>query len=265
MTDDSKTAPAPLRRRRARGPKLSPLERKRLAQAAAAARWGKPAVEQPAPADHPLAALEPADAVLAAAVKVFATRGYDRATLQEVAAEAGVGLPSIFRLHATKRDLYSRACRELIDRQMHHHRALMQRNGTPAEKIYALALSLADTHLQPHLIRLAHWEMLAPDSRLAGLSASAYWASWFDDYFATAGGLPIAGGDPRQRLLALIATILGLAEMSAMQGSLPALAPMADVEGIARFSLANQYPDVDWPAVRPQVRFEPFRLVGRRP
>lgn len=237
---------------------LSPSERKRIAQQAAAARWGT------SPADTvsirgPYAELEPRDAVLTAAIRIFAVRGYEAPTLKEIAAAAEVGLQTIYRFHPTKRDLYLSACAQLLEGQMRYMGALMMRNQDPAEQIYALALGLSETHIRPDLIRLIHRELLDPDSDIADAVGRGHLATYFDQYFRTAQRLHL--NRPKQRILALITTIMGFVQLLPVRQSLPVLQDIAhDVETVALFGLEAAFPDIDWKPVRARVTFEQFDL-----
>src|ERR1700761_5435969 len=69
---------------------ISPSERKRIAALGAARRWGN--VKKPTKTANAHADIEPTEAILMAAIRIFAAEGPERPTLKQIAAKAGVGM-----------------------------------------------------------------------------------------------------------------------------------------------------------------------------
>lgn len=239
---------------RGRIARLSPSERKRIAALGAAARWGG-AVAAP----DPFPGFEPQRAVLLAATRLFAAGGFDRPTLRQVAEAAGVGLQTIYRYYENKRALYLACCANLLDDYMLYFDALVLANDTPATKLYALALGLADTHYRPDLTRLIHRELLEPGSDAVNRAYGTELAPHFALYFAAAEELGAAGS--AERVVAMISMIMGAVQfqpVSALLSAVPAVPN--DVESIAEMALRTVFHEIDWRAKREQVNFVPFSL-----
>lgn len=60
---------------------------------------------------------ERTEGILAAAARLFVERGYDRATLREVAGEAGVSTGAVYAHYRTKEDLLVEICRRQAEAQ----------------------------------------------------------------------------------------------------------------------------------------------------
>lgn len=247
--------------KRAAGPvpktRLSPAERKRIASVAAAARWGKAIGEETAPG--PYAELEPTQAVLLAATGIFARQGFDDPTMREISAAAGVGLQTVYRCFPTKRALYVECCAALLDRYMLYFERLMEGNATPETKLYALALGLSDTHINPELTRLIHRELLDPASTTIDTAFGPRMPSYFARYFETARELRLK--DPEDRVLALVTTIMGMVQLVPVRKNVPQISAVADdIEHMSAFALRIAFPGFDWPSIRAETVFSPFAL-----
>ena len=231
------------------------MERKRIARQAAAARWGsKTTSARP----EPYRDLEPADAILLAAINLFSLQGYDAPTLQEIADAAGVGLQTIYRFYPTKFALYQEAFNGLLKGQMLYFRDMVQRNRGSQEQLYALALGMCYTHTNPHLIRLVYRELLNPDSDV--VKGISFLPEYVQPYLAITGDM--ASPEARGRILQLLTTIQGFAQWVPVRDRLPEMNEiLKDFESVARFSLQGAFPDVDWDRIRPRVVFEPFDLA----
>lgn len=253
LDDAGRREDAPARPgRRAR---LSPAERKRIASAAAAARWGKDA--SPAATPGPYAELEPTEAILLAATRIFARHGFDDPTMRQISTAAGVGLQTVYRCYPTKKALYLACCAALLDSYMRYFDRLMERNKTPETKLYALALGLSDTHIDPELTRLIHRELLDPNSDAIDAAYGPALPGYFEHYFETARALRIK--DAEDRVLALITSIMGMVQLVPVRRNVPRIAAIADdIEHMSAFALRIAFPGFDWPAIRPETAFVPF-------
>ena len=78
------------------------------------------------------------DRILAAAEKVFEAHGYAAATMDSVAAEAGVAKGSIYNYFKSKHDLFSQIFREMAAGEMASADELLASSASAAEKLAAL-------------------------------------------------------------------------------------------------------------------------------
>src|SRR5512133_2955268 len=80
------------------------------------------------------------DLLLEAASQVFGRKPFDEATMQEVAAEAEIGMQGLYEHFASKQELYEQVVQERAE--SFHQRAnaaLAERGGSPMDRIEALA------------------------------------------------------------------------------------------------------------------------------
>lgn len=107
--------------------------------------------------------------LLDAAVEVFARRGYERATIDEVAQEAGLSKGSVYWNFASKEELFSALLEERVDRPI---RAVMEMSrSTPREQPTATAVNAAMAQLvrgQPQFFQLLleYWAAAVRDPAL---------------------------------------------------------------------------------------------------
>ena len=86
------------------------------------------------------------DALLEAAARVFGRKPFDEATMQEVAAEAEIGMQGLYEHFPSKQDLYEQVMQARAE--AFHLRAdavLGDRAGSPLDRIEALAQVYAET------------------------------------------------------------------------------------------------------------------------
>ncbi|MFA5631923.1 MAG: TetR/AcrR family transcriptional regulator [Porticoccaceae bacterium] len=253
----SKTGPDQTRKKKGRRKStLSPVERKQIARKAAAARWGH--AQDPVPEQRrPYANMEPADAILLAAINLFSVQGNDAPTLKEIAAKADVGLQTIYRFYPTKLVLYQEAFNTLLKGQMVYFQKLIARNTQADTRLYALVLGMCYTHTQPHLIRLVYRELFNPESDVVkGIS-------FLSDYMQPYLSLTDDPQSPysRHQILQLLTTIQGFAQWVPIRDQLEEVQEiLRDFETVASFSLNATFPAIDWVEVRSRVKFEPFDL-----
>jgi AcrR family transcriptional regulator len=246
----SKAAAAPRGRLR-----LPPAERKRIASAGAAARWGKN--QDAAPEAGPYAELEPREAILLAATRVFARKGFDDPTMRDIATAAGVGLQTIYRCYPTKRALYVECCGALLERYMTYFQDLLASNESPETKIYSFALGMSETHINPDLTRLIHRELLDPLSDTIDMAFGAQMKPYFDHYFAIARDLRL--GNVEDKIIALVTLIMGIVQLVPVRRNVPEIDIRAGgIEQVAAFALRTAFPGFDWESVRPETVFFPF-------
>ena len=107
--------------------------------------------------------------LLDAAAEVFARRGYHAATVDEIAARAGLSKGSVYWTFASKEELFLALLDERVDRPI---RAVMDISGSaPREQITAPAVDAALAQLvreQPEFIQLLveYWTAAVRDPRL---------------------------------------------------------------------------------------------------
>jgi len=235
---------------------LSPAERKQIARNAAAARWGHTAASSQE-SQRPYENMEPADAIMLAAINLFSLEGYDAPTLKEIAATADVGLQTIYRFYPTKLALYRAAFNTLLKGQMLYFQKLIAQNAQPDTRLCGLALGMCYTHTQPHLIRLVYRELLNPESDV--VKDISFLSEYMQPYLSLT-------DDPhmpytRRQVIQLLTTIQGFAQWMPIRDRLKEMEEiLQDFETVASFCLTAAFPGIDWTEVRSRVNFEPFDL-----
>jgi AcrR family transcriptional regulator len=85
------------------------------------------------------------DRIVAAAVALFAERGFDATSLNEVVVRAGVAKGALYHHFASKDDLLYEVYRELADRQLAGLREILSQGLAPADTLRALIADLVVT------------------------------------------------------------------------------------------------------------------------
>jgi AcrR family transcriptional regulator len=83
--------------------------------------------------------------IVAAAVSLFAERGFDATSVNEVVLRAGVAKGALYQHFASKDDLLYEVYRELVDRQLAGLREILNRDLAPADTLRELIADLVVT------------------------------------------------------------------------------------------------------------------------
>lgn len=102
-----------------------------------------------------------------AAMELFAARGFDRVTVDEIAAAAGVSRRTFFRYFPTKEDVFFARRREQHDRLCELLAAPRSRSEPAFESVRSALLSLAADHARSRERILAEQPILAAAPALA--------------------------------------------------------------------------------------------------
>jgi AcrR family transcriptional regulator len=73
-----------------------------------------------------------------AAAKVFAQRGYDRTTMQDLAASMGLATGALYHYFGSKEQLLIMICDQLTEPLLHRARELMRSGDAPADQLRGL-------------------------------------------------------------------------------------------------------------------------------
>ena len=104
------------------------------------------------------------DAIIEAAIRVFAKRGYRGASLKEVASEAGVSKPTLYNYFESKASLYLDMLRRLEKRMQDAIQEAVDPKKTAREKVLAaLQVQFDFARKNGELIKAAHTAMFLPD------------------------------------------------------------------------------------------------------
>jgi AcrR family transcriptional regulator len=241
--------------------RLTPAERKRIAVTAAAKRWGK-ALEPAAALDASLVQLEPSDAIILAAARIFGEHGFEKPTMKEIADAAGVGIQTIYRCFPNKRALYTECCTNIFDLYSAYFVALLAGGSTPAERVYALVLGDCFVHLNPDLTRLIHRPILDQDREIIeAISAFAEVHEFMGKLKAQMQLLHPE--DHEMKSYVLLGTVLGMSQLQPIARASRALADtLASVEVLAATCLRSVLPSIAWAAVRATVTFYPLDIAN---
>jgi AcrR family transcriptional regulator len=107
--------------------------------------------------------------IIEAAADVFAARGYDAATLDDVAAAAGFSKGAVYSNFRDKEDLFLSLMRERIEQRVEAVRALTDAGGTVADQSERAGIELNDLlGSQPdwHLLFIEFWSRAVRDPKL---------------------------------------------------------------------------------------------------
>ena len=77
-------------------------------------------------------------AMVYAAAKVFADRGYDQTTMQDVASSMGLATGALYHYFGSKEQLLINICDQLMEPLLERARELMVADGDPVDKLRAL-------------------------------------------------------------------------------------------------------------------------------
>jgi len=102
-------------------------------------------------------------AVLAAAMRLFAERGYAAVTLADIAAEVGLKRTSLYRYFPDKAHIVLRWLRRELPEQAERSRAVLAGDGPPIERLRAWALHQLDYARRPEHRILADVGAVATD------------------------------------------------------------------------------------------------------
>ncbi len=95
--------------------------------------------------------------VLAAAVELFADQGYERTSVAQVVAMAGVAKGGFYHHFASKEDLLYEVYGDLISRQLDAMNAIVARGDAPAETLRALIVDLIESTARSARQALVFW------------------------------------------------------------------------------------------------------------
>jgi len=84
--------------------------------------------------------------ILRVATRVFYAKGYDAASLQDIAGELGIQKASLYYYFASKEELLHAVLAGIISRGMTNARAILAQGGDPLTKLWRLVMS--------HLVQL---------------------------------------------------------------------------------------------------------------
>lgn len=153
------------------------------------------------------------DLIFESAECVFGQRGFDGATMQEIAGEAGVSLKTIYASYPGKRDLFDAIMNERGNELREHVRNAMERSpGGPLECLDAMTHAFVE-----YLFAHRDWLAIHLRSRIAwsvrpeGSAAAELWRKGLGDFQALIaegiGDGAFAAGDPAE-LAVLVHTLM---------------------------------------------------------
>ena len=109
-----------------------------------AARWGRP---------RRGCAGEVDDRILGAAAKVFLDRGFEAATIDQIADQAQASKPSIYARYANKEAIFSAVIAQKIQESLHWE-TVEARGATAEERLKAIASALLESALASDMVAL---------------------------------------------------------------------------------------------------------------
>lgn len=155
------------------------------------------------------------DQIFRAASRVFISRGFHRATVREIAEEAGLSLGSLYSYIRTKEDILYLVFEKLTTTLRENIRRAIDGTEDPAEQMRAaLRADLKTTEQYQDEILLMYQESKSLDreSLHAVLSREAEYVKFFEDILSSGYARGVFKGDPRLSadVIAYLCSILAL-------------------------------------------------------
>ncbi len=130
--------------------------------------------------------------VLAAALAAFVEKGYDGASIREIASRAGLSVPGLYHHYPSKQALLvgltNAVMRELLDRS---HAAVAEAGPTPGERFDAVIESLLRFHMyrrEQAFVASRETRSMEPESRKAYIALRDEQQEMLDDIVREGGG-----------------------------------------------------------------------------
>lgn len=173
---------------------------------------------------EPMAGLSTGERVHRAALRLFATHGFDGTGIRKIAEEAGITVASLYHYVGTKEDLLERMMSESMSELLTPAKAAAERAGDPIARIGALV----DLHVRRHatysqlcLIGDTELRSLSP-ARRAGIVAlrDEYQSLWQRAIAEGAAAGTFAVPDVSLATMALLQMCTGVAYWYAPEGRL---------------------------------------------
>lgn len=129
------------------------------------------------------------EAITAAAIEIFAERGYHGASIRDIARRAGLSLSALYYWHPSKQHLLAAMIEEGTQEYFHRcDEALRTAGDDPVRRLLAMVRATVEYRVHRSVeseLATSEWRNLEPEhrERLDGLrrSASALWAQIVDD------------------------------------------------------------------------------------
>ena len=248
------------RNKTAKTSKLSPAERKHRAAVAAAARWGNP---PPPPETADAGAIEPRNAILNAAVELFARDGFDSPTLQTIAQRADVGLQTVYRYFASKDSLATECRKILIEWGSKILEAAIADHSKPETKLCVLCLTLAYGRFDHSQERRAYVSLLDPKTEKIRSEYIPVLKPYWERYISLVQEAGLE--EPERRVITIFALTIGLSRFSPMEEVIPEFGKSTgDFEKLAQTIFETALPELNWKTIRDGIEFtSPQNYFGR--
>lgn len=176
-----------------------------------------------------------AQAILAAAAKVFAHRGYAGTKVADIAAEAGVSSGLVHHYFETKADVFRTLIEQVLSAATTVPQEALDRTGTPLENLRWMLeqMLLGAAHAPEYYTLALHVQMseaVPEDVRMLAEERGAGGLTLMTEVVARAQRAgQVREGDPAMLMTHLLAAVQGLAIQLAFAGPQPAGVPDLDV------------------------------------
>ncbi|MCG6115400.1 MAG: TetR/AcrR family transcriptional regulator [Mesorhizobium sp.] len=92
--------------------------------------------------------------IIATATDLFLRNGFEKTSMDTVAAESGISKRTVYARFSSKADLFEAVIMELGDRKLEELAAVEVAGGSPAQRLFDLARKLLDIMVEPQVIAL---------------------------------------------------------------------------------------------------------------
>jgi len=189
--------------------------------------------------------------ILRAASDLFADKGYEGASIRNLAAAVGVSIPTIYLYFGSKRNLYDEVCAHIFSEHRAAHAANLDLEGDDRTRLYRYILSIAtDLMSDDRYLKFAHREML--EQNASGLKKFSRRA--FHDAVSRAGEICDRLSPERKdgyvRIYVAVTLIFGLVStLRAGKYLHPGLNKMYNAKNMTKHVLEQMFPEVNWSGV----------------
>lgn len=176
--------------------------------------------------------------IFRAATRIFVSRGYDRATVREIAEEAGLSLGSLYTYIKTKEDILYLVFEKLTGARRENIRRALKSIQDPAERVEAVIrghLEIAERYQDEVLLMYQETKSLSRESLVSVLSREGEYIRFVEEILHEASDQSLIQGDPRLSadIITFLCSIVALRRWTLRRRFAPAEA----VDGLVAFIL----------------------------
>jgi AcrR family transcriptional regulator len=191
--------------------------------------------------------------IIAAGTELFAHLGYNGPSIRDIAKQAEVALPALYRFFVNKHDLYVQCCREGVQQNLDYlNRDLSLqeiKQATPEQVLYLTTAQLLKQHYDRHKPHIISRALFDGDAELIRDQAEKVFGSEFFRLTTDASRKVSNDRDAVIRLTMIHCLAFSFQPIYAFWQPFHHLEPIESVGAMAPQILKIVYPEVDWQKV----------------